>query len=129
MATPKSAAKLRTASRVCNVGSWVIAVIGVGAVGIYISILIPLVPLFRQYQQGLSPYTYLYTNVIATLFFMVISTIFFALLLYALSKIMEHMSGAEIKTVETRFLLEESYDDNEDREDERVRIVPLPEMR
>ena len=130
MATPKSAAKLRTAGRVCNVGAWVIAALGIGTVGIYISTLIPLVPLFRQYQ-GLSPYTYsTYINVIATLFFMAISTIFFAILLYALGKIMEHMSGAEIKTVKTRSLIEEeNYDDNEDREDERIRIVPLPEMR
>ncbi len=130
MATSKSTAKLRVAGKVCNVGAWVIAAIGIGTVGIYISTILPAVPFLRQYQ-GLSTYTYtVYTNVIATVFFMVIATIFCAILLYALGTFMQHMSGAETKITETGTRVADE-DDNayEYMEDEHVKIVPLPEMK
>lgn len=128
MATSKSASKLRTAGRVCNVGAWLIAAIGTGTIGIYVSTILPVIPLYRQYQS-LSPYTFTaFTNIIATLFLIVISTLFFAILLYALGTFMVHMSGTETRTTETRVVAEEE-NDNEDVEDERIKVVPLPEMR
>ncbi len=124
MATPKSVSKMRTASRICKLGTWVITAIGIGAVGIYISTLLPLIPYLRQYP-GLGGYTYTsLTGVISSLFLIIVPTLFFAVVLYALGTIMEFMTG-EPKPREPEMKSAEE----EEGDDEHLEIVPIPEMR
>ena len=124
MATSKSVSKMRVASRVCKLSAWVIAAIGVASVVIYVSTILPVIPYFRQYQ-GVSPYAYTtYTSVISALFLIIVPTLFFTIILYAMGTLMEYITG-ETKPIKTEMeRLEEQEED-----DERLEIVPIPEMR
>ncbi len=122
MATSKSVSKMRTISRVCKLSALVIGAIGCVVVGIYVSTILPIIPYFRQYQ-GINPYAYsTYTSVISTLFLLVVPTLFFTIVLHALGTLMEYMTG-ETKPSET-VRVEDAEND-----DERLEIVPIPEMR
>lgn len=127
MGTSKPVSKMRVASKVCKLSAWIIAAIGIVAVGIYISTILPVIPYFRQ-DLGLSPYLYTtYTSVLSTLFLLVVPTLFFTIILYALGTLMEYITGEtkplEIKRERVEDVGQEEYDD------ERVEIVPIPEMR
>ena len=124
MATPKSISKMRVASRVCKLSAWVIGVIGIVAVGIYVSTIIPVIPFFRQ-SQVQDPYAYTaLTSLISALFLIIVPTLFFTIILYAMGTLIEYLTS-ETKPDETeRFLVEE-----EEGNDGRLEIVPLPEMR
>ena len=124
MATPKSVSKMRTASRICKLGTWIIVAIGIVVVGIYISTILPAIPYLRQYQ-GFSSYTYIsLTGVISALFLIIVPTLFFAIVLYALGTFMEYMIG-EPKLREPKMERAEK----EEEDGERLEIVPIPEMR
>jgi len=123
----KSLAKLRSVSRICKLGAWLVAAAGLIATGIYVSTIIPVIPFFRQYQQQ-SPYAYTaLTSMISALFMIVVPTLFFTIILYAMGTLLEYMS-AEAKITATQAVLEEE-NDNGDLEDGRIKIVPIPEMR
>jgi uncharacterized membrane protein len=108
---------------VCKLSAWIIAAIGIVAVVVYVSTILPAIPYFRQ-DIGLSPYTYTtYSSVIMTLFVVVAPTIFFTVVLYVLGTLLEYMTG-ETKPIETE---EPEPEDEEDNE--RLEIVPIPEMR
>ena len=124
MATSKSVSKMRVASRVCKLSAWVIAAIGVVAIGIYVSTIIPVIPFFRQ-SQVQDPYAYTaLTSLISALFLIMVPTLFFTIILYAMGTLMEYMTD-ETKPIKTEMeRLEEQEED-----DERLEIVPIPEMR
>lgn len=120
----KSTSKMRTASRICKLGAWVIVAIGIAAVGIYVSTILPAIPYLRLYP-GLSSYTYIsLTGVISALFLIIVPTLFFAIVLYALGTFMEYTTD-ETKLREPE--MERAAEQEED--DERMEIVPIPEMR
>ncbi len=122
MATPKSVSKMRVASRVCKLSAWVIAAIGILAIGIYVSTIIPVIPFFRQ-SQVQDPYAYTaLTSLISALFLIIVPTLFFTIVLYALGTLMEYVMG-ETKPIEMERAVEQEEDN------ERLEIVPLPEMR
>ena len=115
---------MRVASRICKLGTGVITVIGIVAVGIYVSIILPVIPYLRQYI-GLGAYTYTsLTAVISALFLLIVPTLFFAIVLYALGTLMEYMSGETKPSEPEKEKLEEQEED-----DEHLQIVPIPEMR
>ena len=118
MATSKYVSKMRTMSRVCKLSALVIAAIGIVVVVIYVSTIIPY---FRQ-DQSINPYVYSTYTSISTLFLLAVPTLFFTVVLYALGTLMEYM------TSETKPGEMERVEDAED-DDERLEIVPIPEMR
>ncbi len=123
MAASKSLSKMRIASRLCKLGAWVIAAMGLVAAGLYVSTLIQLLSGLRQDQA--SPYAYLsYGSVVSALFLITVPTLFFAIILYAMGTLMDFMS-AEAKR-EPKLLESEM---EEERDDEGIEIVPLPDMR
>ncbi|GAC1354100.1 MAG: hypothetical protein NVS4B11_28860 [Ktedonobacteraceae bacterium] len=115
MATSKSLAKMRVASKLCKLGAWVIGVVGLVATVFYAVITIPA---FRD-QQGQNTVDYL--SIILPFFLIVVPTLFFLLILYAVGVLMEYIS-TETKIAETKVVSEED-------DDERLKIVPIPEMR
>ncbi len=125
MATSKSASKkMHVASKVCKLSAWVIAAIGVVSVIVYVSTLLPVVPYFRQ-SQYFSIYSYTaVSSIISALFLITVPTLFFTIILYALGTLIEYMLG-ETKPAETQSFLAEE----EQEEDGRLEIVPIPEMR
>ncbi len=124
MATTTAVSKMRVASRVCKLSAWIIAAVGIVAAGIYVSTLVPVIPLFRQ-SQAQSPYIYItLTSVISALFLIIVPTLFFTVVLYALGTFMDYMSG-ETKSSK----MERSEVDEEEVDDEPIQIVPIPEMR
>ncbi len=119
MATHKSVSKMRVVSRVCKLSAWVIAAIGIVLAVIYISTILPVIPYFRQYL-GVSPYTYTtYTSVVSTLFLLVVPTLFFTIVLYALGTLMEYL------TDETKPTQVERLEDEEEDDDGSLEIMPL----
>ena len=129
MATPKSVSKMRTASRVCKLSAWGIAAIGLVSAVLYVSILVPVIPFFRQ-SQYLSIYSYTTMSVILTaLFVITVPTIFFTIILYVLGTIIDYLVS-QTKLEETKkFFVEEDMDGIDMEEDDgRLEIVPIPEM-
>lgn len=122
MATSKSLSKMRTASRLCRLGAWVIAATGLVAAGLYVSTLIQLLSGLRQDQA--SPYAYLsYGSVVSALFLITVPTLFFAIILYAMGTLMDFM-GTNAKSEPKQQEREEEEEDD----DERIEIVPLPKL-
>lgn len=121
MATSKSLSKMRVASRVCKLGAWVIAALGMIAVVLYAFAIVQLFSALRGYQGG--AYQYGEANsMISVMFLIVVPTLFFSIILYAMGTLIEHISS-ETKVAETTLLSEEEDDDG------RLEIVPIPEMR
>ncbi len=124
MATSTSVSKMRVASKVCKLSAWIIAALGIVAVVIYVSTILPIIPYLRQ-GLGLSPYSYTtYTSVITALFLIIVPTLFFTIVLYALGTLMEYIAG-DTKPNE----MERAEEEQELGDDERLEIVPIPEMR
>lgn len=115
---------MRVVSRVCKLSAWIIAVIGIVSVVIYVSTIIPVIPFYRQ-SEGQNPYVYTaLTSLISALFLITVPTLFFTIVLYALGTLMEYITG-ETKPLET----ERIKDREPEGDDERLEIVPIPEMR
>ncbi len=128
MTTPKSVSKMRTASRICKLSAWVIAAVGVVATILYVSTLLPIIPFIRQ-TQYLSAYSYVaMTSIFSTLFLVTIPTIFFTIVLYVLGTIIDYLVGKAEPIEVKRAFVEEDMDGME-LDDDRVQIVPIPEMR
>lgn len=124
MATPKPASKMHVASRVCKLSAWVIAALGIVVVIAYVSTILPVLSQYRQ-NQDQSPYAYtLLTSLISALFLVIVPTLFFTVVLYALGTLMEYMTGAP-KPGET----EGREQEEQEEDDERLEIVPIPDMR
>ena len=125
MATSKSVSKkMHVASKVCKSSAWVIAAIGVVAVIVYVSTLLPVIPYFRQ-SQYISIYSYTAMfSIISALFLIIVPTLFFSIILYALGTLLDYMID-ETKPSE----MESFFAEMEEEDDGRLEIVPIPEMR